>query len=66
MEQTENKVDISSRDKALARLKEKYPDKAFDSDDDVFNQISDDYDNYDNMLGDYENQEKTLSVQRWI
>lgn len=61
MEQTENKVDISSRDKALARLKEKYPDKAFDSDDDVFGQISDDYDNYDKRLGDYENQEKTLS-----
>ena len=49
------------RGKVSDRLKQRYPDKSFDDDEAMFGQISDDYDDYDNRIGQYQSREKALS-----
>lgn len=41
---------MTKRDKMTSRLREKYPDKAFEDDEEVFGQIYDDYDEKDQEL----------------
>lgn len=57
MEQTENKKQQSNREKAMERLKGRYPDKQFDDDEMAWGQVNDDYDRYDKMADN----EKKLS-----
>lgn len=42
---------------AVDRLRERYPDKEFNDDEAIFGQISDDYDELDNQLGEYKKRE---------
>lgn len=51
----------SKKLKHLARLRERYPDKKFEDEEEIYGQISDDYDQYDQRLSDYEEREKALS-----
>ena len=51
----------SNRDKHLSRLRERYPDKKFEDDEEIYGAISDDYDQYEQELGGYKEREKTLS-----
>jgi len=60
MATTENK-EISKRDRQLSRLREKYPDKKFEDDEEIYGQIGEDYDNYEKELGGYREREKALS-----
>ena len=46
MATTENN-EISKRDRQLGRLREKYPDKKFEDDEEIYGQIGEDYDNYE-------------------
>lgn len=52
---------MSNRDRYGERLKSKYPDKEFADDEALFGQINDDYDDYEERLGKYEEHEKALS-----
>jgi hypothetical protein len=61
MENPENQPIPSRREATIARLKERYPDKSFEDDEEVFGQISDDYDAIDSELNDYKKNEKALS-----
>ena len=56
----ENK-EISKRDRQIGRLREKYPDKKFEDDEEIYGQIGDDYDNYEKEIGGYREREKALS-----
>ena len=47
----------SKRDTALERLRGKYPDEAFDDDEQVFGRINDDFDQYDSELAGYKERE---------
>ena len=40
----------SRRDQHLDRLRSKYPDKKFEDDEEIYGQISDDYDTYEAEL----------------
>lgn len=60
MDTIENK-EVSKRDRHIGRLREKYPDKSFENDDEIYGQISEDYDNYEKELGGYREREKALS-----
>ena len=60
MDTIENK-EISKRDRHLNRLREKYPDKKFEDDEEIYGQIGEDYDNYEKELGGYREREKALS-----
>lgn len=51
----------SRRDQQLDRLRKKYPDKKFEDDEEIYGQISDDYDQYEQELEGYKGREKTLS-----
>ncbi len=51
----------SKRDTHIERLRKKSPDKKFEDDEEIFGQISDDYDDYDHRISEYEGREKTLS-----
>lgn len=57
----EKEAVISKREKALARLREKYPEDKFDDDEQVFGRINDDYDQYDNDLAAYKERESKFS-----
>ncbi len=57
----ENNAVKSRRDTHIERLRSKHPDKKFEDDEEIFGQISDDYDDYDKRIGEYEGREKTLS-----
>lgn len=68
-EQIEEKVPVppqsqeetmSKRDRFKKRLSEKYPDKNFDDDEDLFGQVSDDYDESDKKLSQYKDEEDKL------
>lgn len=62
MEVSENKtVAPSSRDKILSRYKEKYPEKEYSSDDLLFNQMAEDYDEYDAKMEKYKSNEDKLA-----
>lgn len=51
----------SKRDQHTERLRTKYPDKKFEDDEEIFGQISEDYDRYEQELDEYRGREKTLS-----
>lgn len=57
----ENETVKSKRDLALERLRAKYPEDAFDDDEQVFGRINDDYEQYDKELGEYEDRERKFS-----
>lgn len=50
----------SKREQFGERLKKKYPDKEYADDEALFGQINDDYDAYDNELGEYKQHEQEL------
>ncbi|EJX03106.1 hypothetical protein EVA_08797 [gut metagenome] len=51
----------NKRDGLTARLKKKYPDRDWPDDEALFGQISDDYDEYDQAIGRYKEQEGKLT-----
>jgi len=51
----------SRRDQHLDRLRNKYPDKKFEDDEEIYGQISDDYDTYEAELEGLRGREKSLS-----
>lgn len=57
----ENNAVKSRRDQHIERLRSKYPDKRFEDDEEIYGQISDDYDQYEQELGQYKGREKSLS-----
>ncbi|MBO4786012.1 MAG: hypothetical protein J5510_02990, partial [Prevotella sp.] len=61
MAETDNQVVRSKRDTFKERLSSKYPDKQFEDDEELFGQISDDYDTYDDELNGYKERESKLS-----
>ena len=56
----ENNQVESRRDQQLERLRKKYPSKKFEDDEEIYGQISDDYDQYEHDLDDYRGREKAL------
>lgn len=61
MAEVENKQVKSRRDAMLERLKTRYPDKEFADDEEIFGQISDDFDEVDKDLAGYKEREKAFS-----
>lgn len=59
--QTPTPQSKSRRDLFGERLKKKYPDREFADDEALFGQINDDYDEYDNQLGQYKERENRLT-----
>lgn len=57
----ENKEVRSRRDQQVERLRKKYPEKKFEDDEEIYGQISDDYDQYEQELEGYRGREKSLS-----
>lgn len=57
----ENQEAKSRREQFSERLKKKHPDREYVDEDALFGQISDDYDNYDNQLGQYKERESRLT-----
>ena len=57
----ENNGVKSRRDQQLERLRKKYPDKKFEDDEEIYGQISDDYDQYEHDLDGYKGREKAMS-----
>jgi DNA-directed RNA polymerase subunit N (RpoN/RPB10) len=51
----------SNRDRFMGRMKDKYPDKAFDDDEAIYGQINDDYDDYDRRISEGQQREKAFS-----
>lgn len=51
----------SKRDSHLERMRQRYPEKKFEDDEEIYGQISDDYDNYEQELEGYRGREKALS-----
>lgn len=51
----------SRRDQHLERLRKRYPDKKFEDDEEIYGQISDDYDQYEQELEGMRGREKRLS-----
>lgn len=58
---TKTETQKSKRDLFSERLKKKYPDREYADDDALFGQINDDYDDYDNRLGEYQDRESKLT-----
>lgn len=57
----DNEQNKTKREEQIERLRNKYPDKKFEDDDEIYGQIIDDYDQYDRELSDYKAQAKELS-----
>lgn len=57
----ENKEVKSRRDQHIERLRKKYPEKKFEDDEEIYGQISDDYDQYEHELERHRGMEKSLS-----
>jgi hypothetical protein len=57
----ENERVKSKRDAHLERMRQRYPDKKFEDDEEIFGQISDDYDHYDQELEGLRGREKRLT-----
>ena len=57
----ENNPVRSRRDQHLERLRTKYPDRKFEDDEEIFGQISDDYDAFEAENGAMKEREKSLS-----
>lgn len=51
----------SRRDQQLERMRKKYPDKKFEDDEEIYGQIYDDYDQYEQDLNGYKDREKAMS-----
>lgn len=51
----------SKRERHLERLRKKYPEKRFEDDEEIYGQISDDYDSYEEELEGYKDREKAMS-----
>jgi hypothetical protein len=49
------------RDLTLEKLKSRYPDKQYDDDEALFGQINDDYDDYDQKIKKYQDNENALT-----
>lgn len=58
--QSETPSKKSKRDMLRERLSKKYPDKNFDDDEAFAGQVSDDYDDYDKRLADYQKNEQAI------
>lgn len=58
---SENTKVMNNKERYTERLKKKYPDRNFDDDEALFEQINLDYDNYDSELEDYKNNERALT-----
>lgn len=58
--QSETPPKKSKRDMLRERLSKKYPDKNFDDDEAFAGQVSDDYDDYDKRLADYQKNEQAI------
>lgn len=56
----ENNQVKSRRDQHLERLRKKYPGKKFEDDEEIYGQISDDYDQYEHELDGYRGREKAM------
>ncbi len=56
----ENNEVKSRRDQHIERLRKKYPDKKFEDDEEIYGQISDDYDQYEQELEGYRGREQSL------
>lgn len=50
----------SRRDAHIARLQAKHPDKQFDDEEAIYGQIGEDYDSYEQELGEYKKREQEL------
>lgn len=61
MEEKENQPIMSKREALQAKLRERYPDLLFESDDDYSSRISDDYDDFDKKINEYKGREQQLS-----
>lgn len=57
----ENNELKSKRDLQIERMRTKYPDKKFEDDEEIYGQISDDYDQFEQKIGNYEKNEKAMS-----
>ena len=57
----ENDGVMSRRDQHLERLRNKYPDKKFEDDEEIYGQISDDYDQFEQDIDSYKGREKAMS-----
>lgn len=60
----ENKENQQIKDKLEAlrqKLRERYPDQVFESDEDYSSRISDDYDDFDRQISEYKGREQQLS-----
>ena len=57
----EIQADESKRRKHVERLRTKYPDKKFEDDEEIFGQISDDYDQYEAENSAYKEHERAFS-----
>lgn len=58
---SENTRVMDNKKRYTERLKKKYPDRNFDDDEALFEQINNDYDEYDSELEGYKNNEKALA-----
>lgn len=56
----EKTIPKGSREVFTERLRAKYPDKTFDDDEGMFGQINSDYDDYDNEIAGYKENERKL------
>ena len=61
MATTAQQEEMSKRDRVLGRLRERYPDKKFEDDEEIYGQIGDDYDNLEKENTAYKDREKSLS-----
>ena len=57
----ENKEIKSRREQQIERLRNKYPERNFEDEEEIYGAISEDYDQYEQELNDYKDREKTLS-----
>lgn len=57
----ENNEVKSRRDQHIERLRKKYPEKKFEDDEEIYGQISDDYDQYEHDIDEMRGREKSLS-----
>lgn len=57
----DTELNNSKKSKQLERMRKRYPDKAFEDEEEIYGQISDDYDQYDQKISGYEEREKALS-----
>lgn len=57
----ENQVIKSRREQQLERMRKSHPEKKFEDDEEIFGQVSDDYDEYEGKIKDYKGREEAFS-----